>query len=434
MKEEKLIRGIGRWDLTAIAVNSIIGAGIFGLPSKVAALIGSYSLFVFLICAVIIGFIVICFAEVSSRFSTTGGMYLYAKEAFGPVVGFEIGWLAWIVRITTFAANCNLMLAYLGFFVPSANTGVTRIVLILFVVLGFTFVNLIGVRESAMLTNIFTFGKVAPLLVFASVGLFFIDGANLSFETVPSYGALSSAVLLLIYAFVGFENAVVPAGETKDPQKNVPFAILTATIAVAVLYILIQLVCIGTLPEIATSERPLADSAALFLGVGGAAFITVGAIISILGNLNSGFLTGSRMPFAMAEHGELPSIVARTHRRFFTPHVSILITSLAVLALTIQSSFITALTISTITRLFVYATTCLSLPVFRRREDAPEAKFKAPLGIAAAAISIALIIWLLTNVDFRREGLPILAAGALGLILYFMNRMLGKSNEIQPSA
>jgi APA family basic amino acid/polyamine antiporter len=426
-ESENLIRGISRWDLTAIAVNTIIGAGIFGLPSKVAALIGSYSLFAFVVCALIIGFIVLCFAEVASRFSTTGGMYLYAKEAFGSVVGFEVGWLYWIVRITTFAANCNLLLAYLGFFTPSANEGITRILIISLVVIVLTTVNFIGVRESAIMTNIFTVGKIVPLLIFAAVGIFFIQPENFSFEATPNYDSFSKAVLLLIYAYVGFEAAVIPAGETRDPQKNVPFALLTALAFCAILFIVIQVVSIGTLPGLAVSERPLADAAGKFLGNFGAAFIVVGALISILGNLNGGFLAASRIPFAMAEQKELPQIVGRTHERFKTPYVSLLLTSVLMFILTVQSSFLTSLTIATITRLIVYATTCAALPVFRRRKDIHEAQFIAPFGIVAAILSLILTIWLLTNVDFQKEGLSILFVIVAGLVIYFVDSFFRKS-------
>ena len=429
MTDEKLARGLSRWDITAIAINSIIGAGIFGLPSKVAALIGSYSIFAFILCALIIAIIVLCFAEVSSRYHETGGMYLYAREAFGSVAGFEIGWLAWIVRVVTFAANCNLMLAYVGFFVPGANEGSLRIALILFAVLGFTFVNFIGIRQSATLTNIFTVGKIVPLVVFAAVGLFFIQPQNFNFDMLPGYGSFSAAVLLTIYAFVGFENAVVTAGETKDPKKNVPFAIIVGMLIVVSLYLLIQTVSIGTLPEIAKSERPLADASLMFLGAYGAGFITIGAIISILGNLNSGFLVGSRMPFAIAEHGDLPKVIASTHVKFRTPTISILITAVAVLVLTIQSSFVTALTISTITRLLVYAATCGALPVLRMRKDAPKAEFNAPFGTAAAILSLLLIVWLLTNVDFAKEGLAILIAAAIGIVIFFANKYFGSRTE-----
>ena len=433
MSEDKLVRGISRWDLTAIAINTVIGAGIFGLPSKVYGKIGGYSLIAFVVCAVIVGFIVICYAEVSSRFQATGGMYLYAKEAFGSVVGFEVGWLYWIVRITTFAANCNLLLKYLELFVPSANEYYTRIFLISLIVLVLTIVNLLGVRQSAILTNIFTFGKIVPLIVFAAVGLFFIQPANFNFAVTPDYSSFSSAILLLIYAFVGFEAAVIPAGEVKDPKKNVPFALLTALAFVAVLFIVIQIVSIGTLPELAKSEKPLADAAANFLGSFGAMFIGIGAIVSILGNLNSGFLSGSRIPFAMAEQKELPQILAKTHAKLKTPDVSLIVTAVFIWILTIQSSFISALTISTITRLIVYATTCASLPVFRARTNAPKAEFLPRFGIIAAILSLILIVWLLTNVDYAKEGLVMLMMAATGLIIYFAYRFFGKISSGQTS-
>ncbi|HVF47435.1 MAG TPA: amino acid permease, partial [Pyrinomonadaceae bacterium] len=288
MKDEKLIRGVGKWDFTAIVINGIIGAGIFGLPGKVYAQIGAYSLIAFALCAVIVALIVFCYAEVASRFSASGGSYLYAREAFGPAVGFEVGWLFWIVRVATFAANCNLLVTYLGFFIAGANEGWMRIAFVSLVLLIITVVNLVGIRESAMMTNVFAIGKLLPLLVFAVVGMFFINGANFTFEVVPGYSAFSTAVLLLIYAFVGFEVSVAVAGETKDPEKTMPFGLIAGIVIVTLLYIVIQIVSIGTLPGLATSERPIADAAVSFLGPLGAAFISIGVIVSIFGNLNTG--------------------------------------------------------------------------------------------------------------------------------------------------
>jgi basic amino acid/polyamine antiporter, APA family len=431
MTKPELIRGLGRWDLTAIAINTIIGTGIFILPARATGLIGTYSLFAIIACALIIALIVLCFAEVSSRFDTTGGMYLYAKEAFGPVVGFEVGWLYWVVRVATFAANCNALLIYLGFFFPSAVEGFPRIAIITSVVLLMTVINIIGIRESAIMTNVFTIGKLLPLLIFATVGSFFIDPANFKFEQLPEYGKFSEAVLLLIYAYVGFEAAVIPAGETKDPQKNLPFALLTALTVCTILFILIQIVAVGILPDLANSQRPLADAAAKFMGGFGAAFIALGALISILGNLNGGFLAATRLPFAMAEENELPKVLSRTHSHFKTPFVSILATALVTLVLTVQSTFFTAVTVATITRLLVYATTCLALPVFRRRSDVPDARFFAPLGVVAAILSLGLIIWLLTNVKFDVEGWPILIVGIVGLLIYFAYYAYSKSRAAE---
>jgi len=424
---EKLVRGLGRWDLAAIAINTVIGTGIFILPARVTGLIGSYSLFAFLACALIVGLIVVCFAEVSSRFESTGGMYLYAKEAFGSVIGFEVGWLYWIVRVATYAANCNALLIYIGFFFPGATEGAPRIAIICLTVAGMAIVNVLGIRESAWATNIFTVGKIVPLLIFAAVGLFFISPQNFSFGDIPAYGKFSEAVLLLIYAYVGFEAAVIPAGETKDPTRNLPFALFVALGFCTILFVIIQIVAIGTLPELATSQRPLADAAGRFMGGFGGAFIAVGALISILGNLNGGFLSASRLPYAMAEEKSLPYAFAKIHPRFRTPYVAILVTAVVTLVLTIQSSFFSAVTIATTTRLLIYAVTCISLPVFRRRNDIPTARFTAPFGVAAAALSVALIIWLLANVKYDVEGLPIAIAAVLGLAIYFAYRFFGKS-------
>ena len=433
MTEGKLVRGIGRWDLTAVAINTIIGTGIFILPAGVFGLIGSFSLFAFVACAVIMGVIVLCFSEVSSRFQLTGGMYLYARTAFGPEIGFEVGWLYWIVRVATFAANCNAMLAYIGFFVGGVSEGVARVVIISVVVGSITCVNLLGVRETAIVTNIFAIGKIVPLLVFAGVGIFFIEPGNFNFQTGLNLDAFPAAVLMLLYAYMGFEAAVIPAGETKDPQKSVPFALLIGLGFCAVLFIIVQTVAIGTLPELGTSKTPLADAASRFLGTFGAGFIAIGALVSVLGNLNGGFLSSSRIPFAMAEQNEIPTVFAKTHSRYKTPYVAIILTGLTVLILTIFTTFLTAVTIAAITRLLVYATTCLALPVFRQRDDIPAAKFSAPLGVLASVLSLGLIGWLLANVDFKKEGLPILIAAAIGIVLYFLYRSLGKSVNTNPS-
>ena len=346
--------------------------------------------------------------------------------------------------MATFAANCNLLLAYLSFFFPAAKEGTARIIIICVVVIGFAIVNFIGVKQSTFLTNLFTVGKILPLIILASVGLFFISPANFDFSVTPDYAAFSSATLLLLYAFVGFEAAVIPAGESKNPKKDMPFALLLALGLVAVLFIVIQIVAIGTLPELAKSEKPLADSAAMFLGSFGATLIAVGAVVSILGNLNGGFLATTRIPFAMAEQNDLPDFLGKSHRKFKTPYVAILITSAAILFLTIKSDFVTALTISTITRLIVYATTCLALPMLRKRQDLPPAEFIAPFGVLAAILSLLLIVWLLmfglfgndwfqhiSNGDFgkltfKSDGMQILIAITVGLFVGFLNQLYRK--------
>ncbi|HEU4932896.1 MAG TPA: amino acid permease [Pyrinomonadaceae bacterium] len=415
--EVDLVRGIRRWDLVAITINGIIGAGIFGLPSKVYSLIGTYSLIAFVVCALVVALIILCFAEVSSRFEETGGPYLYAREAYAPAVAFEVGWLIWLARVTAFAANCNLLINYLSYFWLSATNPFWRASVIVLVVTVLAIINLLGIRQAAIVSNVFTVGKLVPIIIFIAAGLFFLNPGAYEFGPAPTTGAFSQSVLLLVYAFTGFEMATIPAGEVRDPQRNLPRALLIAIVVVAILYIMIQVVCVGTLPGLAQSQKPLADAGSQFLGVAGGAIISAGAIVSITGNLNILLLSGSRLPFAMAEQKQLPEFIGSVHRKFFTPYVSILITAGLMLFLTLKSSFVAALTISTIARLFTYAATCLAVPIFRARREGPEAAFRLPGGTIIAILSLLLIVWLLLNATLQEAKAAALAA-AVGLAIY----------------
>ena len=421
-----LIRGIRRWDLVAIAINGIIGAGIFGLPAKVFSLIGSYSLIAFVVCALVVTLFILCFAEVGSRFDETGGPYLYAREAFGPTVAFEIGWLIWLARLTAFAANCNLLVAYIGYFLPAAGNPFWRASIIILVVAVLATINLLGIRQAAIVSNVFTIGKIIPIMIFIAVGLFYLNPQAFALGPRPATGAFSQSVLLLIYAFTGFEMAAIPAGEVKDPKKNLPHALLIAIGVVAFLYILVQVVCVGTFPELAQSQKPLADAGMRFMGAAGAAIISAGAIISITGNLNILLLSGSRVPFAMADQKQLPSFIGSVHRRFATPYVAILITAAVMLLLTLNSSFVAALTISAIARLVTYGATCIALPVFRRRSDVPPASFRLHYGTVIAILALLLAAWLLANSTWKEARAAALAA-AVGLLIYFSYRMYSKA-------
>jgi len=417
-----LIRGLRRWDLIAVAINGIIGAGIFRLPAEAYGKIGAYSLIAFVACALVVTLIVLCFAEVGSRYSESGGPYLYAREAFGPLIGFEVGWMMWLARLTAFAANLILFVDYLGFFWPAADSGLPRVAVITLVVAGLTAVNIIGIRDVALVTNLFTLAKLLPLLIFIGAGLFFLKPQGYSFATAPTYSAFSASVLVLVYAFTGFEMAAIPAGDVNDPQRDVPIAILTAIGVVAVLYILIQVVCIGTLPELATSQRPLADASRHFLGAAGAAIVSGGVLLSIIPNLNVVMLAASRLPFAMAGRGELPRFLSRTHPRFHTPHFSIALTAVLMLVLTLSGTFIYAATISVITRLFAYAATCAALPVLRTKPDASPPLFQLKAGVAVSAVCLALIAWLLSNSTLSEARDAAIAAG-VGLVLYTACRL-----------
>jgi amino acid transporter len=410
-----------------MTINGVIGAGIFGLPAKVYSLIGTYSLIAFVVCALVVALIILSFAEVSSRFEDTGGPYLYSRVAFGATVAFEIGWLIWLARLTAFAANCNLMVNYLSYFWPNATSSIWRPTIITAVVATLALINLIGVREATLVSNGFTIGKLIPMLIFIAAGLFFLNPAAYKFGDVPTTGAFSQSVLLLIYAFTGFEMAVIPAGEAQNPQQHLPRALLMALGVVAFVYILIQVVCVGTLPALGQSTKPLADAASHFLGTIGGAIISAGAIISITGNLNILVLSGSRVPFAMAEQKQLPSIIGRVHSRFSTPYIAILLTAIVMLFLTLKSSFVAALTISAIARLVTYAATCIALPVFRRSTTAPEARFHLPGGILISVLSLVLIVWLLSNSTVQEAKVAAIAA-ATGLLIYLTYRLYSRSS------
>jgi len=425
---EGLVRGIRRWDLVALAINAIIGAGIFGLPAKVYALIGTYSLIAFVACALVVLLIILCFAEVSSRFDETGGPYVYAREAFGATTAFEVGWLMWLARLTAFAANCNLMISYLGYFWPAASSAFWRSSIIVFVTGLLTIVNILGVRQAAIASNVFTIGKLVPMLIFIATGLFFLNPQAYTFGPRPSTAAFSQSVLLLIYAFTGFEMAAIPAGEASNPQRNMPRSFLIAIGVVAVFYILIQVVCVGTLPELAQSQKPLADAGSRVLGAVGGAIISAGAIISIVGNLNITLLSGPRVPFAMAERKQLPAFIGHVNKRFATPDVAIIVTAAITLVFTLKQSFVQALTISTIARLVTYAVTCAALPILRRRKDAPPALFHLPGGMIISMAALVLAAWLLANSTLR-EALVALGAGAIGFAIYLLYRVFSREAQ-----
>jgi amino acid transporter len=280
-----------------------------------------------------------------------------------------------------------------------------------------TVVNIIGVRNAAMVSNVSAVAKLTPLALLVAAGCFFVDPARYTLGTLPTYSAFSSSVLLLVYAFTGFEMVAIPGGEQRDPKRDLPYALLVGMAIVIVVYVLIQFVAVGTLPELASSRRPLSDAGARVLGQFGGAIIACGALLSLFGNLNVILLVAPRLPFAMAERGELPRFIASTHRRFHTPHAAIALTAALMLALTLSGTFIYAATVSTLARLVGYATTCLALPVLRRRPDTAPARFLAPAGGVVAVVALILVVWLVTNstaAQARDAGI----AAVLGLLIY----------------
>jgi len=413
----EIVRGIGRWDLVALMVNITIGSGILGLPAKLFALTGVYSVLALVLCAALLAIVAICFAEVGSRFTNTGGPYLFTRTAFGTTPGFIVGWLYWVSRVLTFATICNLLVVYVARVVPALQGPGPRAAIISLVVLGIMIVNLLGIRQATIVSNGLTVLKVSFLLVFGAVGIVAANAWPSAPAALPPAGDFSDAMLLGIFAFVGFEAALVSAGETRNPRRDVPFSVAMSLLIVLVLYAGVQIVCIAAVPELANSTAPVADAAVMLWGPLGEQVIAIGAIVIMLGSLNSGFLATSRLPFAFAEQGDVPAVLARVHPRFRTPHVAIIASAVLVWLSTVASSFLSAITLATSTRMVVYIAGCIALIALRRRTDAPPAGFTAPLGPAIAIIASVLSFALLANAS-ARELTQLAIATALGIAIY----------------
>jgi basic amino acid/polyamine antiporter, APA family len=391
-----LKRSIGKWDLVLLMINGIVGAGIFGLPSKVYRLSGVYSIGALFICALIVFTIILCFAEVSSRFDKTGGPYVYTLAAFGKFPAFLMGWLLELARMVTFAALINLLVTYLSVFSPAFDDGMVRMVTMALLVVILTFINHIGVKSSTRVNNVLTISKLLPLAAFIIIGLFHIDPGYLQPAATPDLTSFSSSVLLWVFAFGGFESVIVNTGEMKTPGKTLPFALITSIIIIAVIYLLVQFVTIGTLPSLADSEKPVAEAATLFMGEWGGYFIAAGAVISITGTLNAIMLIGSRIPFALSVEGQVPGYFSYIHPRFRTPTWSLLFFSAITMIVSIKGTFIQTLTISVIGRVVIFLVVCMAMIALRRKPTHP-VHFSVPYGYATGIVAILFSLLLLLS-------------------------------------
>jgi basic amino acid/polyamine antiporter, APA family len=415
-----LNRSIGKWDLVLLMINSVIGAGIFGLPSKVFKLSGVYSIAALFACAVVVFIIILCFAEVSSRFNKTGGPYVYTLEAFGRFPAFLMGWLILLSRIVTFAALIKLLVIYLSYFSPFFADDNVKIITTLFIIATLAWINHIGVKNTTRVNNILTVAKMLPLLLFIIIGLFHVQPELLTPVSKPSFSDFSASVFLLVFAFTGFESAVVSSGEIKEPRKTLPFALLVSALIIAVFYALIQIVSIGTLPGLANSEKPLAEAAHLFMGSTGGNLIALGAIISVTGTLNAIMLIGSRVPFALSQEKQFPVFFSTLHSRYLTPTRSLILFATLTAIVSISGSFISSVTISTISKVIILLVVCATLIRLRMKAGTTKDYFKLRYGFILATISILLSIWLLTSTKMKeiRDVSIVLLAGAVIYGLY----------------
>jgi basic amino acid/polyamine antiporter, APA family len=425
-KSAGLVRAMGRWTLTALVINSIVGSGIFGLPSLMAAYLGRWSPLAYLFAAAGVAVIMACFAEVASQFGESGGPYLYAREAFGRFLGIETGWLLWLVRVTATAAAVNLFTNYLAEFWPDVKEPLPRLA-VLTILIGFlAFVNYRGVKSGAAASNVFTAAKLSVLILFAIMGGIFVLRAH------PAVSAASAvdppipvrnwfeAMLVIWFAYGGFEGAVVPMAEAKDPRRDTPFALFTALATTTILYCVIQYVVVAALPAAATTDRPLALAAREMWGTAGAALISAGALISLYGYLSAQLLHTPRLTFALGERGDFPSLFSRIHARYRTPHVSILIFAGIVWGMAALGNFKWNVIVSSVARLFVYVLVCASLPVLRRKHPNAPA-YRLPAGDLVAGCGVVSMLVFVSRMRLG-EGVVILVTMAIAFVNWLWAR------------
>ncbi|WP_224489876.1 APC family permease [Robertkochia flava] len=416
-----LKRALTRWDIIILVLNCIIGSGIFGLPSRIYSRIGLYSIPAFLICAALMLIVILNFSEVGSRFRKTGGPYLYLKEAYGDFVGYLAGWILIISRVASFAALVNLMVDYLGYYDPVFNDTVYRPLTLISITLLFFGVNARGVRGSANLNNLLGVLKIVPLLLFILVGFFFIDPNLLTLpEEPPKPEVFNSVIMILVFAFTGFEGGVINTGEMKNPQKDIPFALITATLAVSVFYMLIQFVSIGAYPGLVASERPLSDAAEYMLGSWAGILITIGAVISISGTLNANVLSGSRLPYALSENDQFPRFFSKVHPVTRIPYWSLIIYMLVTLAVSLSGTFIYALAINVISKLLIFALISAAVIRLRKKERPAPAIFRIKYAGLSAMVGITLCIILLIGAE-PSNLIHVAVAIGTGVIFYFLH-------------
>jgi APA family basic amino acid/polyamine antiporter len=420
----RLRRALGKWDLTAIGINQVIGSAVFILPSQIAAQVGNWSPIAFLVVGFASLLVALCFAEAGSRFEGTGGAHLYARAAFGPFVAFEVGWMQWLSTMVGWAGVVNAIALALGFYWPSLTGGAGRVAVITAITLTLAWLNVRGIRQSAIAINLFTIAKLAPLAIFILVGFLSIEPNRLVPSGAVTLSGASAGALLLVFAFGGYHVIAVPTGEAADPRRHLPFAFPMTIIAVTAIMMSVQIVAMGTLPDLQRSATPLADASLRFMGTTGALLMSVGAVISMTGNNMGASLVGSRMLFALAESGDVLHVFAKIHPRYRTPYNAIIFTALVTLAFALSGSFTMLAVASALGRLVIYLSVCaatlrLRQPAFG--EFVRPATFIIPLGPIVPILAIMISLLMLAGAN-RLQVLGGTVALATGAVVYITNR------------
>ena len=427
--DRQLVRGIGIPALTANIVSSTIGAGIFVIPATVAAGLGPAAPLAFICCAIAMVLFVTCFAIAGSRVSLTGGLYAYVEVAFGKYVGFLAGMLYFLTALGAVAGVVNVLANSIALVIPFLGGPVMRIVVMLAVYGVLVFINIRGVREGAAAVTTITIAKLLPLLLFVCAGIFFIHPANLTWIALPGSKALGDSVILLIFAFVGIEVALIPSGEVKNPSRTVPRAAYLALVITTSIYILIQLVAQGTLGvDLANhKDAPLAEAAALFLGNIGRTILLAGATISAFGFVTSDILSSPRMIFAFGRDGALPAWFAHVHPRYRSPDVAIMTYAVLAFALSVTGTFEKLAVLSNVAVLLMYLLCCAACWFLVQRDVRTDGQpFNFPGMKIVPALAILAIIWILAHAtlfEFAVNGIVL----AIASILYFLREKFRSS-------
>lgn len=423
LAQPTLQRAVSRWQVVAISVNDVIGSGVYLLPAAATALLGPSSLGAVALAGLAVLLIVLCFAEAGSHFDGPGGAYLYTKTAFGELVGFEVGWMTWLARVSSVASLSAGFAQALTFLWPAVAEGVGRTLAIVLPLLLLTVINLVGVRSGAGTAVVLAISKVIPLLVLVAAGSVAFSPEIFAAQAGGEEGTKKwgEAALLLLFAYAGFENVAAPAGEYKNPKRDVPFAQLTQIVVVMVLYCAVQAVVLGVLPNVAASQTPLADAARLVIGPWAGLLLTVGATLSILGTNSNTMLAGPRYLYALAKDGFGPGWIAEIHPRFHTPAKAILLQAAIALPLALSGTFTTLAALSVVARLSTYFGTAAAVPVLRRRHGAVRGGVHLPGGWLIPVLACLVTVVLAASATPR----ALMTAGVallVGLGIYALRR------------
>jgi APA family basic amino acid/polyamine antiporter len=416
----RLVRAIGTLALAASIVNLTVGGGIFRLPSGVAASLGAAAPLAYLACTVAMGLIVLCFADAGSRVSMTGGPYAYVETAFGPFVGFMSGALLWVGITFAFAAVSSFFADALLALAPSIGVPGKRIALVV-VLVALAIANARGVRGVTRFNTVATVAKLTPLVLLIVIGAFFMRRENLAWTVTPTSSSVARASILLLFAFLGIESALVPSGEVVNPSRTVPRAVFGAMGTIALLYVCVQVVAQGLLgSRLAGDSTPLASAAAVAMGPAGRQLILVGSVVSMFGYVSGMTLAVPRMLFAFGRDGFLPAPLAAVHPTRRTPHVAIAVQTALVILLALFANFEVLAVAANATILLMYAACCLAAVELRRRGVAGGGiPFKVPGTRAAPWLALGVIAWLLWSLqlgEWIAAGLIVLVAALVFVV------------------